>query len=246
MVRQIHAESNGSAGARTLATIATARGVSLTRYRAGNLMKDLGLVSCQLPKHKYQKATQEHLNIPNLLDRQFTQDKPNQAWVGDVTYIWTGNRWSYLAVVLDLYSRKVIGWSLSKSPDSNLTCKVLMMAFESRGKPEGVLFHSDQGGHYTSVKYRQLLWRYKIKQSLSRRGNCWDNSPMERFFRSLKTEWVPTLGYQNFTDAKKHITNYILGYYNEVRPHTFNGGLTPNMAEKFYWQKVYKTMTKKT
>ncbi|EPP5373390.1 DDE-type integrase/transposase/recombinase, partial [Vibrio cholerae] len=96
----------------------------------------------------------------------------------------TGNRWMYLAVVIDLFARKVIGWAMSVSPDTRLTSKALSMAYESRGKPKGVMFHSDQGSHYTSRQYRQLLWRFQIKQSLSRRGNCWDNAPMERFFRS--------------------------------------------------------------
>lgn len=117
------------------------------------------------------------------------------------------------------------------------------MAFESRGKPKGVMFHSDQGSHYTSRFYRQLLWRYQIKQSLSRRGNCWDNSPMERFFRSLKTEWIPVSGYRNFSEAKENITRYITGYYSQLRPHQYNGGLTPNEPERLYWENS-KTVAK--
>src|SRR5690606_25156684 len=131
---------------------------------------------------------------------------------GDVTYIWIGTRWAYLAVVLDLFARRPIGWALSLSPDSELTRRALTMAFEARGKPIGVMFHSDQGCHYTSRTYRQLLWRYRLDQSMSRRGNCWDNAPMERFFRSLKTEWVPTFGYRNFKEAEFSITSYVLGY----------------------------------
>jgi putative transposase len=142
----------------------------------------------------------------------------------------------YLAVVIDLFARKPIGWAISVSLDSKLTGKALSMAFESRGKPKGVMFHSDQGSHYTSRSYRQLLWRYQIKQSLSRRGNCWDNSPMERFFRSLKTEWIPVSGYRSFSEARKHITRYITGYYSQLRPHQYNGGLTPNESERLYWE----------
>jgi len=233
-VRAAHEESNGSAGARTLAEIVTARGMALSRYRAGRLMKELSLVSCQLPKHSYKKSEQPHVAISNELDRQFAVNRPNEVWCGDVTYIWTGNRWSYLAVVMDLYARKPIGWAISLSPDSELTAKALTMAFETRGKPTGVMFHSDQGSHYTSRKYRQTLWRYQIKQSMSRRGNCWDNAPMERFFRSLKTEWVPSLGYRNFTEAKHSITDYIVGYYSKTRPHSHNKGLSPNEAERKY------------
>jgi len=162
-----------------------------------------------------------HVVIPNHLSRQFSVTAPNKVWVGDVTYVWTGQRWMYLAVVIDLFARKPIGWAMSFSPDSKLTGKALSMAFESRGKPRGVMFHSDQGSLYTSRSYRQLLWRYQIKQSLSRRGNCWDNSPMERFFRSLKTEWIPVSGYWSFNEAREHITRYITGYYSQLRPHQY-------------------------
>ena len=233
-VRIAYEISNGSAGARTIASIVSARGVSLSRYRAGRLMKALNLVSCQPPGHRYKKAIQPHVAIPNELDRKFTVSRPNEVWCGDVTYIWIGKRWAYLAVVMDLYARKPVGWAMSLSPDSQLTSKALNMAFEARGKPEGLMFHSDQGCHYTSKKYRQLLWRYQIKQSMSRRGNCWDNAPMERFFRSLKTEWVPALSYRNFIDAKHSITNYIIGYYSRTRPHRHNNGLSPNVAERNY------------
>jgi putative transposase len=235
MVKSIYSESNGSAGARTIASISTQRGLPLSRYRSGRLMKQLELTSCQLPGHAYRKATQEHIAIPNHLAREFNVDKPNQVWCGDVTYIWSGKRWSYLAIVLDLFSRKPIGWAMSHSPDSDLTGKALSMAFETRGQPDNVMFHSDQGSHYTSRKYRQLLWRYQIKQSLSRRGNCWDNSPMERFFRSLKTEWVPEIGYRSFVEAKHAVIDYIIGYYSQVRPHQHNGGLSPNAAEQKFW-----------
>lgn len=235
IVRELHAASNGSAGARSIADMATAKGIKLTRYRASNLMKQLGLVSCQTPKHRYKKASQEHIEVPNHLSRQFAVTEPNQVWVGDVTYVWAGNRWMYLALVIDLFARKPIGWAMSLSPDSKLTGKALTMAYESRGKPDGVMFHSDQGSHYTSRYYLQLLWRYRIKQSLSRRGNCWDNAPMERFFRSLKTEWVPVTGYRSFAEARQEIIRYIIGYYSRLRPHQYNGGLTPNESERLYW-----------
>ena len=234
-VLDIHQVSEGSAGARTIAAIATANDYPLSRYRATGLMKRLGLVSCQQPKHRYKKTGNEYPDIPNHLNRQFDVVEPNTFWCGDVTYIWTGNRWAYLAVVIDLFNRKAIGWAMSHSPDSALTIKALEMAFESRGRPKNVVFHSDQGCHYTSKAFRQRLWRYQIKQSLSRRGNCWDNAPMERFFRSLKVEWVPPVGYRSFIEAKHHINDYIIRYYNDVRPHHYNGGLTPNESEQRYW-----------
>ncbi len=140
---------------------------------------------------------------------------PNQVWCGDITYIWTGDKWSYLAVVIDLYSRRVIGWSMSNSPNTELTLEALEMAHRVRGEPKGVMFHSDQGCQYANIEYRQRLWRYQMIQSMSRRGNCWDNTPMERVFRSLKSEWIPEIGYANLDQAIKDISYYLMTYYND-------------------------------
>lgn len=194
------------------------------RWLAGRLMKELGLVSCQQPTHRYKRGGHEYVAIPDYLERQFAVTGPNQVWCGDVTCIWTDKRWAYLAVVLDLFARKPVGWAMSFSPDSRLTMKALEMAWETRGKPGGVMFHSAQGSHYTSRQFRQLLWRYLIRQSMSWRGNCWDNSPMERFFRSLKNEWMPVVGYVSFSEAAHAITDYIVRYYSALRLHEYNGG----------------------
>ena len=240
-VVEAHTASNGSAGARSIAKMVTQAGTPLTRYRASRRMKQLGLVSTQPPSHAYKKAEQPHLDIPNLLDREFDVEEPNQVWSGDITYIWTGTRWAYCAVVIDLFARKPVGWALSLSPNTELVNKALTIAYESRGKPQGVLFHSDQGCQYTSLGFRQLLWKFQMQQSLSRRGNCWDNAPTKRFFRSLKTEWVPETGYTCFASAKQSITEYMIGYYSALRPHQHNDGLPPNAAEQTYW-KTQKTV----
>lgn len=184
-VKEAYTLSKGSAGARTIATMVSRDGELLSRYRASKAMKLAGLVSCQPPKHNYKPAPKEHVEIENHLNREFSPVRPNQVWCGDVTYLWVGDRWTYLATVIDLYGRKIIGFAMSGSPDSALTKKALTNAFEMRGRPTGVMFHSDQGCHYTSLAFRQLIWKYQIKQSMSLRGNCWDNAPMERFFRSL-------------------------------------------------------------
>ena len=126
-----------------------------------------------------------------------------------------------------MYSRKVVGFALSGSPDSELTKQALSNAFKARGCPKGLMFHSDQGCHYTILAFRQQVWKYKIKQSMSRRGNCWDNAPMERFFRSLKTENMPKNGYINADVAERSVMDYIHKYYNVVRPHSHNLGLSP-------------------
>ncbi|NOU52325.1 IS3 family transposase [Pseudoalteromonas sp. JBTF-M23] len=236
--------SHGSAGQRTLVQLLAKSGFKASRWLVSKLMKQEGLVSRQMPTHKYAKAEKEHLSIPNLLKRAFSTKAPDQVWCGDVTYVWCGSRWLYLAVVIDLYARKVVGWATSARPDSELTKKALRMAYESRGNPKRVLFHSDQGCHYTSKSFRQLLWRYGMMQSLSRRGNCWDNAPMERFFRSFKTEWMPRVGYRNMAEASAAISQYIVGYYNRYRPHQHNNGCSPIMKEKQYWE-TYNEVAKK-
>lgn len=228
--------SGGSAGARSIASIVTRdSGVKMGRWLAGKLMTELGIASCQIPAHKYKRGGNEHVEIPNHLDRQYAVTAPDRVWCGDVTCIWTGKCWAYLEVVLDLFARKPVGWAMSTSPDSAPTVKALQMAWELRGKPTGVMFHSDQGSHYTSRQNRQALWRCRIKQSMSRRGNCWDNAPMERFFRSLKTEWVPVKGYSSLNEAQSEVLRYITGYYSAIRPHRYNGGLTPNESERLYY-----------
>ena len=195
-------------------------------------MRDMQLICKQPGPHAYKSATVERPDIPNLLNRQFNVSNPNQVWCGDITYIWSGNKWVYLAVILDLYARRVVGWSLSDKPDAALTIKALDKAYELRGKPEGLMFHSDQGSQYSATKFRQRLWRYQIKQSMSRRGNCWDNAPMERLFRSLKTEWVPSTGYRSFAEAKQDISFYLMDYYNWRRPHSNNEMVSPAQAEE--------------
>tara|TARA_R110002073_G_C9389834_1_gene573670 strand:+ start:456 stop:1253 length:798 start_codon:yes stop_codon:yes gene_type:complete len=236
VVKLIHERSRGSAGSRTIATSSINEGNPMSRYIVRKRMKELGLSSCQMPSHRYKQTGTEHWNAPNLLKRNFTAESPNQVWCGDVTYLWTGKRWAYLAVVLDLFSRQVVGWAMSNSADSELTTKALKLAYESRGRPRGLMFHSDQGCQYTSLRFRQTLWRLQIRQSMSRRGNCWDNAPMERFFRSLKTEWMPKYGWSSFDEAQKEAMRYIHGYYSQYRPHTFNGGLSPTEAEARYFK----------
>ena len=199
-------------------------------------MKQMKLVSCQLKTHKYKHADQEHKTHDNLLKRRFSPTAPNQVWTGDVTYIRIKGGWCYLAVVLDLYARRVVGFSVSDSPDSILTGNALKMAYQTRLKPSGVLFHSDQGTHYTSKKFAESIDDCDgMTQSMSRRGNCWDNAPTERFFRSFKTEWMPKGGYEDIAEASSAISDYIWGYYQTVRPHSFNNYLTPAETERRYF-----------
>ena len=224
--------SRSGLGSRGIRDLLASEGIEVGRYLIRRLMKESGLICKQPRPHKYKKATVEHVHIPNRLNRKFDVQQPNQVWCGDITYIWTGVRWSYLAVVLDLYARRVIGWAISSSADKELVTKALDDAWQRRGRPEGVMFHSDQGCQYTSLQFRQRIWRYRMVQSMSRRGNCWDNSPVERLFRSLKTEWVPETGYHSLSEAKVDIGRYLMGYYNQQRPHRANGGISPQAAEE--------------
>ena len=231
---QIHEESRASAGARTIAGRLKVAGHNVGRYKAKGLMKEAQIYSHQLRKHKYKIANHESKVAPNLLKRKFNVIAKNKVWCGDVTYIWAGTQWLYLAVVMDLFTRKIVGWACSDSPDTNLTCSALRIAFESRGRPEDVIFHSDQGCHYTSLQFREALKKYNITQSMSRRGNCWDNAPMERFFRSFKTEWMPKKFYSSYSEAEKDTFNYIYSFYNKSRGHSYNGYYSPDEAETIY------------
>ena len=229
-VQKIHSDSRGAAGSRTVSGMLKQDGENVGRFKVRSLMRAMGLVSKQEKKHRYRIAEDESMIAPNHLAREFNVDKPNQVWCGDVTYIWIGTGWLYLAVVLDLFKRRVVGWACSASPDSELTAKALAMAYEARGRPRNVMFHSDQGCHYTSKRFRQQLWRFNMRQSMSRRGNCWDNSPMERFFRSYKTEWMPATCYSLFHEAEVDIAAYIK-HYNYRRGHSYNNYCPPATAE---------------
>ncbi|ENQ7795534.1 IS3 family transposase, partial [Pseudomonas aeruginosa] len=202
-VNQLFSQSRDSAGSRSILGMLREEGVTIGRFRVRRLMRELGLVSKQPGSHAYKQATVERPDIPNRLNREFATEHPNQVWCGDITYVWAQGRWHYLAAVLDLHTRRVIGWAFSAKPDAELVIKALDMAYEQRGKPQQVLFHSDQGSQYASRLFRQRLWRYRMQQSMSRRGNCWDNSPMERLFRSLKSEWVPSTGYLTAQEAQR-------------------------------------------
>ncbi|WP_447864923.1 IS3 family transposase [Pseudomonas aeruginosa] len=227
-VNQLFSQSRGSAGSRSILGMLREEGVTIGRFRVRRLMRELGLVSKQPGSHAYKQATVERPDIPNRLNREFATEHPNQVWCGDITYVWAQGRWHYLAAVLDL----LIGWAFSAKPDAELVIKALDMAYEQRGKPQQVLFHSDQGSQYASRLFRQRLWRYRMQQSMSRRGNCWDNSPMERLFRSLKSEWVPSTGYLTAQEAQRDISHYLMHRYNWIRPHQFNDGLPPAVAEE--------------
>ena len=196
------------------------------------LMKEQQLIAVwQGRKHRRVNELQECAAYPNRLDRQFTREHANSAWVSDLTYIRTQSGWYYLAAVMDLYSRKIVGFAMGNSPNADLVCRALHMAISVRQPPAGLMIHSDQGCQYTSKLYQALVKKYRLTGSMSRQGNCWDNSVMERFFRSLKQELVWQHCYKTHQEAQQSISGYILDVYNSKRLHSTLNYLSPNAFE---------------
>jgi putative transposase len=174
----------------------------------------------------------EHCIAPNLLDRQFEAAAPNQKWAADFTYIPTGEGWLYLAVVLDLFSRRVVGWSMSAIMTAQFVLDALTMAVWRRGKPQQLLHHSDQGSQYTSEEFQRLLTDQGITCSMSRRGDCWDNAAMESFFSTLKLERANRRRYQTRDAARADLFDYIERFYNPRRKHSTLGNISPIEFER--------------
>jgi len=162
----------------------------------------------------------------NLLNQNFNPTAPNQVWAGDVTYLKTGEGWMYLAIVMDLYSRRIVGWHIDKRMTTDLVSKAMIKAYNHRQPPKGLVFHSDRGSQYTSKQYRKLLAGYGIRASMGDVGACWDNAVVERFFGSLKHDWIFKIAQPTREHMKKDVAAY-MRYYNLVRLHTANGDLSP-------------------
>ncbi|MDH6186928.1 transposase InsO family protein [Polaromonas sp. CG_23.6] len=171
---------------------------------------------------------------PNLLDRRFDSWEPNQAWVGDITYVSTNEGWLYLAVVMDLASRRIVGWSMSETIDAKLVCAALRSAYWQRKPAAGLLVHTDRGSQYASHEYRRLAADFGVIMSMSRKGNAWDNAAMESFFKTLKVERIYQVRYDTRAQARLDIVDWIEGYYNRVRMHTAIGFLAPVAKERSF------------
>jgi putative transposase len=226
-VSAIHAQYDQTCGSRRMSQELRRRGHNAGRHRARSLMREAGVRARVVRTHQYPKGGSAATVASNLLDRAFDVEAPNRVWAGDVTYIWTQEGWLYLAVVMDLFSRRVVGWACSASPDTNLVIRALQMALEARRPAPGLMFHSDQGCQYTSHVFRHFLSQNGITQSMSRKGNCWDNAVVERFFRSLKTERVRLRPYRDYLSAKSDVIDYIATFYNQQRLHSAAGDMPP-------------------
>ena len=224
--------SQRSYGSRRLVSTLQGQDIKIGRYKVRRLMREADLKPVW--KKKFVNTTDSNHELPvaeNILNRQFNPAKPNQAWTSDITYIYTRTGWLYLAVVMDLYSRKIIGWAMSATMHTELVSRALLMAIGQRQPVAGLILHSDRGSQYASHKYQRLLKQHGIICSMSRKGNCWDNAVMERFFLNLKMERVWQRDYANQLEAIKDITEYIVGFYNCVWLHSTLGNLPPMIYE---------------
>jgi putative transposase len=232
-VREIHSEANGTYGSRRISKQLRKDGNDISRYRARGLMKKADVSVKRVKKFKITTDSNHSLPVaPNLLDRQFEVQKADTVWCTDITYLWTMQGWLYLAVIIDLFSRKIVGWSMSNRMKSSLVEQALSMAYLHRKPDKGLLHHSDRGSQYAGKEYQKLLKRYGMICSMSRKGNCWDNAVVESFFRTLKTERTNGILYRTREAARSDVIDYIEMFYNSRRLHSTVGYNSPNDFEK--------------
>lgn len=233
-----HAAGRGVYGSRRLLTEMAERGHPCALSTVKRLRHRLGLV--RQPKRRWQVTTDSGHNnpiAPNVVDQQFAQAlHPNQIWVTDITYVDTPDGWLYVAGVKDVYTAKIVGWSMMNHMRVELVMQALEMAIKQQRPPPGLIHHSDRGSQYTSAPYLQMLNQHQMVSSMSRRGNCYDNAPMESFWASLKKECVYRNNFESMTDAKAKIFDYIEGFYNSTRRHSRLGNQSPRQFERTYWE----------
>lgn len=234
-VKAIHAESDQRYGSPRIHRVLRSRGHECDVKTVAKVMKEAG-ISAKTPKRFVQTTDSDH-SLPvaaNRLDRDFTAAEPNRKWVSDITYIRTQEGWVYLAVVIDLFSRMVVGWSMDATMTSRLVVDALTMALRQRVVTDGILLHSDRGCQYASEHYRRHLCEAGIECSMSRKGNCWDNAPTESFFATLKKELVHRRDYATREAARQSVFEYVEVFYNRVRLHSSLGYVSPAEYEQAY------------
>ena len=232
-VQDIAKSSDRTYGSRRMKKALNALGYPVSRNKARKLMRETGIQARQ--RKKYKVTTNSNHRQPvfeNLVNREFEIGQPDQVYAADVTYIWTQEGWLYLAVVIDLCSRKVVGWSMSSRMKAQLVCDALQMAIWRRRPKAGLIHHSDRGSQYASKAFRRLLKAHGTQGSMSRKGDCWDNAVVESFFGSLKQERVQWRSYQSRLEAQQDILDYISMFYNSSRLHSYLGYMSPNDFER--------------
>jgi putative transposase len=231
-IRAAHKASRGRYGSPRVQKELCAQDQHVGRKRVARLMKADGLAARRRRRfRRTTDSTHQHPVAPNLLDRQFTVDAPNAVWVTDITYIWTQEGWLYLAAILDLYSRKVVGWAVDESLERHLALDALAMALSSRRPARGLLHHSDRGVQYASDDYQKALKKDGLICSMSRKGDCWDNAVAESFFATLKAELVYLTEYRTHAEARASLFEYIEVFYNRQRRHSAIGYVSPSQFE---------------
>ena len=237
-IRKSFVESDSTCGVRRIWLDLKEWEVVCGRERLARLMRQAGLKARPVKRRpsKDSGVRPEHGIAPNILGRDFKAPTANRRWTADFTYIWTLEGWLFLAIVLDLFSRRIVGWSMSPRMTTTLVADALLMAIWRRGWPEAVLHHSNQGSQYTSDDFQRLLADHGIECSMSRRGECWDNAAMESFFSTLKTERVYRRVYRTRDEARADLFEYIEGFYNPRRRHSTLGGVSPVEFEKMALQ----------
>jgi transposase InsO family protein len=232
-VRHIHQKSRRTYGSRRMAISLQAAGYAVGRYKARSLMKKAGLKV--RPHKRFKRTTDSRHSLPvapNLLKQRFQVDGPNRIWCGDITYLWTLEGWLYLAVIIDLYSRKVIGWAIDAQMKTSLVLEALRMAYWRRKPAQGLIHHSDQGSQYAAYDYQQQLNIFGMIPSMSGKGNGYDNAVVESFFHTLKKEQVGDQTYPTREEARREVIDYIEMFYNSQRLHSSLGYLSPNNFER--------------
>ena len=227
-VTAVFKDRNGRYGSPRVHAELTKSGQRIGRHRVARIMRQRGLKA--RPRRRFVTTTDSTHSLavaPNLLDRQFVVDAPNRVWLGDVTYLPTSNGWLYLAVLLDLYSRRVVGWAFSEKNDEALTLAALRMAIAQRQPPSGLIHHSDRGTTYASTNYRDVLARHGIVCSMSRKGDCWDNAPVESFFSTLEFECLQQHPFTSAALTRARVLQFILSFYNPIRLHSSLGYRSP-------------------
>jgi transposase InsO family protein len=228
LIKSIHAEVKGAYGSPRMTEEIRSRGFPASKTRVERLMSRHGIRARH--RRRYRVTTDSGHKLPvaqNLLNREFTPHEPNRVFSSDITYIWTDEGWLYLAVVLDLFNREVVGWSMRADMTTELVGDALTMAWFRRKPAPGVLHHSDRGAQYASHAYQGQLARYGMRCSMSRKGNCWDNAPTESFFNSLKNERVHMMRYRTQREAAADVFEYIEVFYNRSRRHSSLGLVSP-------------------
>ena len=232
-IRRVHAQHRERYGAPRIHAELRAEGQAVSRKRVERVMRQHG-IRARAPR-RYRVCTTDSKHClpvaPNLLEQNFVANQSNQVWLADITYIPTGEGWLYLAAILDLFTRKVVGWAMREHMRAELTIAALTMAVQRQRPRAGLIHHSDRGSQYAAGEYRNILQSAAITQSMSRKGNCWDNAPMESFFGTLKTELVYHREYPDRDSARRDLFAYIEGYYNRRRIHSAIGYITPQQAE---------------